>query len=143
VEEKNGSIVRRLTGYGRYEGQHAWKVMTALYSIARLYINFFQPSMKPVKKTRVGSKVSKQYDTARTPFERLRGLPRGKAQTQEVDLEGQFNSLDPVALLAEMARLQAKLWQVASNELEQPAPETASKRPKKAGSPGGTTSLIL
>lgn len=41
VEEKNGSIVRRLIGYDRYEGIESWQLLSHLYKIARLYINFF------------------------------------------------------------------------------------------------------
>jgi hypothetical protein len=46
VEEKNGSIIRRLVGYDRFEGQATWNVLTELYAILRLYVNFFQPSLK-------------------------------------------------------------------------------------------------
>ena len=48
VEEKNGSVVRRLVGYDRYEGPNAWRALAALYRVLRLYVNFFQPSMKLV-----------------------------------------------------------------------------------------------
>jgi len=37
IEEKNGSIVRRLIGYDRYETEAAWEVMCSLYAILRLY----------------------------------------------------------------------------------------------------------
>ncbi len=43
VEEKNGSVVRRLIGYDRFEGESSWRLLTMLYEIARLYVNFFQP----------------------------------------------------------------------------------------------------
>ena len=46
VEEKNGSIVRRLVGYDRFEGAEAWQALTELYANVRLYVNFFQPSLK-------------------------------------------------------------------------------------------------
>jgi hypothetical protein len=36
VEEKNGSIVRRLVGYDRYETEAAWEVMCSLYAVLRL-----------------------------------------------------------------------------------------------------------
>ena len=39
VEEKNGSVVRRLVGYDRYEGMDAGQALTALYSKLRLYVN--------------------------------------------------------------------------------------------------------
>ena len=50
VEEKNGSVVRRLIGYDRYEGLGAWRALIQLYEILRLYVNFFQPSMKLIEK---------------------------------------------------------------------------------------------
>ena len=39
VEEKNGSIVRRLIGYDRYEGLGARRELIQLYEILRLYVN--------------------------------------------------------------------------------------------------------
>jgi len=36
VEEKNGSVVRRLIGYDRYEGVAAWQELAALYRVLRL-----------------------------------------------------------------------------------------------------------
>ncbi len=68
VEEKNGSVVRRLVGYDRFEGLKAWEALAQLYCVLRLYVNFFQPSLKLLKKERRGAKVSKKYDSAKTPF---------------------------------------------------------------------------
>ncbi|NJM94752.1 MAG: transposase family protein [Cytophagales bacterium] len=59
VEEKNGSVVRRMVGYDRYEGQEAQSALKTLYQSLRLYVNFFQPSMKLLSKKRDGAKVSK------------------------------------------------------------------------------------
>jgi hypothetical protein len=59
VENKNGSILRRLVGYNRYQGMKAWEAWEALASfdqVLRQYINFFQPSLKWLKKTREGGK---------------------------------------------------------------------------------------
>ena len=50
VEEKNGSIVRRIIGYDRYEGMDAYNALSALYASLRLYVNFFQPSLKLISK---------------------------------------------------------------------------------------------
>jgi hypothetical protein len=44
VEEKNGSIVRRIIGYDSYEGSEAYHALSELYAVLRLYVNFFQPS---------------------------------------------------------------------------------------------------
>ena len=40
VEEKNGSVVRRMIGYNRYEGEEPYQALIKLYSLLRLYINF-------------------------------------------------------------------------------------------------------
>ena len=53
--------MRRLTGYGRFEGVETARVMARLYAAARLYINFFQPSFKLKEKRREGAKVIKRY----------------------------------------------------------------------------------
>ena len=39
---------------------------SAVYRLARLHINFFQPVQKLVSKTRVGARV-RRYDRAQTP----------------------------------------------------------------------------
>ncbi|MEN8506618.1 transposase, partial [Paraburkholderia terricola] len=52
VEQKNGSIVRRLVGYGQLRGLDATETLASLYEVSRLYINFFQPSFKLKSKTR-------------------------------------------------------------------------------------------
>jgi hypothetical protein len=41
VEQKNGAVVRRLMGYGRFDGVETARVMGRLYAAARLYVNFF------------------------------------------------------------------------------------------------------
>jgi hypothetical protein len=44
VEQKNGAVVRRLVGYGRFEGIDTARVLVRLYAASRLHTNFFQPS---------------------------------------------------------------------------------------------------
>ena len=65
VEQKNWSVVRRLVGYDRYSSRAALEALNRVYDLTRLYVNFFQPVMKLVSKTRHGAKVHKVYDTAR------------------------------------------------------------------------------
>jgi hypothetical protein len=36
VEQKNGSVVRRLVGYDRYEGRRATQALNAAYDLLRL-----------------------------------------------------------------------------------------------------------
>src|SRR6201989_2462813 len=70
VEQKNGAVVRRLIGYGRFDGVETARVMACLYAAARLYVNFFQPSFKLAEKRREGAKVIKRYHDPSTPYER-------------------------------------------------------------------------
>ena len=70
VEQKTGAIVRRLVGYGRFDGIETATVMARLYAAARLHVNFFQPSFKLADKRREGAKVIKRYHPPATPYAR-------------------------------------------------------------------------
>ena len=109
VEEKNGSIVRRLIGYDRYEGEDALYKLTELYSVLRLYVNFFQPSMKLCSKERKGGKVVKKYELAQTPYQRLVNSSY-KSEDKMIALIGQYKNLDPVRLLKELQCKQEEFW---------------------------------
>ena len=85
VEEKNGSIVRKYVGYDRFEGQASLKILAKLYSLTRLYVNFFQPSMKIVGKEKDGGKVTKLYEQAKTPCQRL--LESDIPETEETQVK--------------------------------------------------------
>jgi hypothetical protein len=105
VEQKNGSVVRRLVGYGRLRGLQATETLASLYEVSRLYINFFQPSFKLKSKTRHGAKVTKRYEAPLTPLERvLRSASIPEATKRR--LRAQFRALDPLELLRRMREAQ-------------------------------------
>ncbi|WP_198293385.1 DDE-type integrase/transposase/recombinase [Bradyrhizobium sp. WSM4349] len=108
VEQKNGAVVRRLMGYGRFDGVETARVMGRLYAAARLYVNFFQPSFKLKEKRREGAKVIKRYHLPSTPYERALAHPKVTAAVKK-RLRDQYRSLDPVALLAEIRATQDEL----------------------------------
>jgi hypothetical protein len=112
VEEKNGSIVRRLIGYDRFEGEESWRRLQDVYLTARLYINYFQPSLKLASKDRDGGRVHRHYEKARTPYERVLQNTEVGAQSK-LALTKQFERLDPVALLARIEILQNEFWTTA------------------------------
>jgi hypothetical protein len=60
VEQKNWSVVRRETGYGRYDTEAERALLAAIYADLRLYVNFFLPSVKLLAKERVGARVYKR-----------------------------------------------------------------------------------
>lgn len=121
VEQKNGALVRRLVGYDRYEGSAACRQLAALYGVFRLYVNFFQPSLKLVSKERRGSKVTRRYDKAQTPYQRALGLG-ALSEEMRADLQSQFERLDPVALLRQLECYQDALWQYAWRAADWTAP---------------------
>jgi hypothetical protein len=108
VEQKNGAIVRRLMGYGRFDGVETARVMGRLYAAARLYVNFFQPSFKLKEKRREGAKVIKRYHAPSTPYERALAHPMVRAAVKQ-RLRDQYRTLNPVALLAEIRTAQEEL----------------------------------
>jgi hypothetical protein len=108
VEQKNGAVVRRLMGYGRFDGVETARVMGRLYAAARLYVNFFQPSFKLKEKRREGAKVIKRYHAPSTPCERALAHPKVTAAVKQ-RLRDQYRTLDPVALLAEIRAGQEEL----------------------------------
>ena len=61
IEQKNYSVVRRAVGYMRHDTLQELEILNELYGYLRLYSNFFQPVMKLLEKTKVGSKVRKKY----------------------------------------------------------------------------------
>jgi len=112
VEQKNGSIVRQLVGYDRFEGQPTYRQLNEMYRAVRLYVNFFQPSMKLRNKTREGSRVRRSYDAAQTPFQRLAQSGALSRETHD-RLQAIYAALDPVRLLRQLETLQDALWRHA------------------------------
>jgi hypothetical protein len=108
VEQKNGAVVRRLMGYGRFDGIETAQVMARLYAAARLHVNFFQPSFKLKEKRREGAKVIKRYHTPATPYERALAH-RHVSRKIKQRLRAQYRTLDPVVLLSEIRAAQEEL----------------------------------
>lgn len=73
IEQKNWTHVRKLLGYARYDTESALTAINHLYRNEwRLYHNLFLPSVKLLKKNRIGSKLRRVYDAPQTPLDRVR-----------------------------------------------------------------------
>lgn len=116
VEQKNGSIVRRLVGYGRLEGVGAAEALSRLYGASRLFVNFFQPSFKLAEKTRVGARISKRYHPPETPSARLLKREEISESTKE-QLRAAALTLDPLRLLDEIRTVQHHLAGLTAGEV--------------------------
>ena len=109
VEQKNGNVIRRMVGYDRFEGDLAGNALLHLYKSLRLYVNFFQPSVKLISKTRNGSRTTKHYDAASTPYQRIMASKHVPKSAKE-KLKRLYEGLDPIALFNEIGKRQAALW---------------------------------
>jgi hypothetical protein len=112
VEQRNWQVVRRLVGYDRYTSRAAHAQLRRLYEAVRLYVNFFQPIRKLTHKTRDGVKLRKQFDGARTPYQRLVAAAV-LAPSQQEGLQRLYHSLNPVALRARIDADLTALWRLA------------------------------
>ena len=97
VEQKNGAVVRRLTGHGRYSSSSAFEQLKEVYSLARLHVNFFQPVRRLTARSREGARVVRYHDEATTPYQRM--LQSGALTgARKAVLEKLYLSLNPLRL---------------------------------------------
>ena len=125
VEQKNGAIVRRLVGYGRFEGQAATALLARLYAAARLHTNLLQPSFKLREKVRVGARVTKRWHPPVTPAERALASGRLDAESL-VRIRDLRRRADPVIALAAIRAAQAELGKRVDQRGIAPAPKASS-----------------
>ena len=72
IEQKNSTHIRQVIGYLRYDTPEELDCLNDLYkNELRLYKNFFQPVIKLKNKERIGGKIKRKYDRAKTPYHRL------------------------------------------------------------------------
>ena len=120
VEQKNWSVIRRAVGYARYDTDNELNTLNELYGYLRLYVNFFQPVRKLIKKERTGSKVIKTYDEAKTPYRRVLASPDIEDEIK-VKLRKEYAMLNPAELKRKITKLQNRLLKL--NALKQKARE--------------------
>jgi len=133
VEQKNWHLVRKTVGYWRYETAKEVFLLNRIYEVLRLYSNFFQPQMKLIKKTRVGSKVTKKYDRAQTPLQRILNCRDVEKESKQL-LHKQYLSLNPVHLRKQLSALQNQLYKtVSKNPFYQARQELKHKKASVVG----------
>jgi len=105
IEEKNRSVIRRAVGRDRFQGRKTWATLNELYRVLALYYNFFQPVQKLLTKKRVGAKVHKVHDIARTPYQRVLDNQFVSEECKN-KLRTQMAELSILSLYKELQRLQ-------------------------------------
>lgn len=108
VEEKNWSVVRKTVGYYRYDTAAELELLGQIYEVLRWQTNFFSPSQKLISKTRYGAKVTKRYDPAQTPYQRVLSSEK-VSKKSKTTLTRQYRTLNPAQLRRDLLDLQDQL----------------------------------
>ena len=109
VEQKNWAVARRTVGYWRYETAGEMAVLNQIWTALSPLTNLFTPQQKLLTKTRVGAKVTKKYDTAQTPYQRLLQHPDQLDEHDAKMLIKHLQTSNPAQLRREVGDLQGDL----------------------------------
>jgi hypothetical protein len=111
IEGKNYHSVRKLVGYSRIDRYEIVELIRDIYQNEhRLLTNFFYTTMRLKKKLRVGAKIVKEYDKAKTPYQRV--LESNKIPDKVKDqLRKDYRNLNPAKLQRD---LETKLKKLAN-----------------------------
>lgn len=117
AEQKNWTHVRQIFGWDRYDTDAAHQAINDLYEQElRLFQNLFQPSLKLKEKIRVGSKIVRRYEKAKTPLERI--LASGTYHRAKMkQLKQLRDSLDPFELSKAIDQKLDRIFTLASQRI--------------------------
>jgi transposase InsO family protein len=140
VEQKNWTHVRKLLGWERYDTREAVAAINELYrKELRLWLNLYLPSVKLLKKVRVGSKLRRKYSEPQTPFQRVWASSRNPAHLAE--LKKLNDTLDPFHLAGVIEKKLDTIYQLIARrhspgviaQKQIPARERAGANKTRAG----------
>jgi len=135
IEQKNWTHVRKLVGYLRYDTPAAVAALNDLYRTElRLLQNLFLPSVKLVRKERIGARVRRRYDAPRTPLERVQACATADpaAVARLVVLR---DRLDPFVLATTIDRKLERLQGLAAGRPPAPEPSPPPARAPRMPAP--------
>jgi len=125
IEQKNWTHVRRLLGYARYDSQRALQAINDLYANElHRFRNLFLPSVKLVRKLRVGSRTRRIYGKPQTPFERVCASPASDPE-RIAALKRQQQELDPFTLSRAIQTKLEHIFQLSQELAVRAKPKTA------------------
>jgi hypothetical protein len=135
IEQKNWTHVRKLMGWDRYDTQEAVDVMNDLYrNELRLFMNLFMPSMKLLRKERIGSRgLKRHYDKPLTPFERVIASKKGDP-IKITELKKLYDAFNPFDLAKTIEVKLERLFNLV-NRRQSPGVPVAEKTGPKSGKP--------
>ena len=109
IEERNNSIARRHLGYVRLADVSVLALAQEILHVACLIHNHFRPIRRMVSKTRIGAKWHRVYEkVAKTAY--IRVLEHSSVSIEDKNkLRVIHDTLDPLDLQTELARLKKEL----------------------------------
>ena len=134
VESKNNHVVRRYGFYYRYDTQEERRILSALWELVCLKINYFTATRKPIGwTTDEAGRRKRVYDTPQTPLERL--LRAGVLSEEQIrELKQRREAINPAMLTRDILRLQCLLSGLAkakTDDLALKVEEGKERRLKK------------
>ena len=118
VEQKNWSVVRQFIGYRRFETDEQLALLQEVYPLVMAYHNFFSPMMRLMEKERCGSKVTKRYEKAMTPYRRVLMSNGHLDEKAKESLRQEYESTNPVELLRQIGLLLCSLEDTSNTVVE-------------------------
>lgn len=126
IEQKNWTHVRKLLGYVRYDTPAALTAINDLYGHELRWLqNLFLPSVKLLRKERVGARLRRRYDAPRTPLERVLAATDVDAAAL-ARLTALRARLDPFALAEAVDRKLEAIYALATRVAPSTAPPAAA-----------------
>lgn len=104
-------MVRNTVGYDRFETEEDLHILQLIYEYLHVYVNFFQPVMKLIKKERVDGKTVKVYDQATSPYRRVLASS-DVVFSDKASLSNLYVHLNPVTLRKNIDLNVGKLWKI-------------------------------
>ncbi len=119
VEQKNWTHVRAMVGYLRYDTEEELDLLNTIWELDAGFTNLILAQHKLVSKVRHGAKVTKKYDRALTPAERLIAHP-ASTPAMKRQVASQIKAVHPGHLSRQIDTHARKLQTIALNKA--PAP---------------------
>ena len=109
VEQKNATLVRAYLGHGRLDTAEQARLLDQIYEQLWLYYNLFQPVLHLVAKEVTGERLRRRWDTATTPYRRLRATGALSPEWQAT-LDARYAQTNPRQLRRAIYEELARLW---------------------------------
>jgi hypothetical protein len=140
VEQKNWTHVRQLLAYHRIEDPELIDQINIVYrDIWEPFHNFFSPSAKLIKKTRIGAKIKRRHDRPMTPCDRLLGSSDISNKVKR-HLRAVRAQLNPFELQRRLNEALAPILQRSARQPRESSTESLSNEISN-GTPAGLTTV--